>query len=365
MQPFPAAPAAPGGALVCNGGGRSDGVRDGGAGDVGRGPHPHAVAGSARPCAGAWAAGPLLRRRAGGGQHRSRHPGSAVLGSPGPAVGRARPGTGPTARQRTAGRPGGRRLRQGGAGAGTGPGRGVPVRSDSGATAGRRPLAGGSSRGTSPVPAAAAPDRPAPGLRAAHGATVSAHGDASSHAGTPGTGRHGRVHRSAGTGRMPEGCSGVMAGSREGALFGAGRLPRGRGWGVSRVPPGEAAECSNRRSGRPAPDMAEGRSRTSPEPALTCDCHQSGRQDLNLRPLDPQSSALPSCATSRCPCDLGFPRSHVQEHHTALGSVLAHLASSSRCDREASSRCAREASSRCAREAHLTSSPLEVAESSA
>ena len=26
----------------------------------------------------------------------------------------------------------------------------------------------------------------------------------------------------------------------------------------------------------------------------------SGRQDLNLRPLDPQSSALPSCATSRC-----------------------------------------------------------------
>ncbi len=33
----------------------------------------------------------------------------------------------------------------------------------------------------------------------------------------------------------------------------------------------------------------------------------SGRQDLNLRPLDPQSSALPSCATSRCPSDLGFP----------------------------------------------------------
>ena len=25
----------------------------------------------------------------------------------------------------------------------------------------------------------------------------------------------------------------------------------------------------------------------------------SGRQDLNLRPLDPKSSALPSCATSR------------------------------------------------------------------
>ena len=27
----------------------------------------------------------------------------------------------------------------------------------------------------------------------------------------------------------------------------------------------------------------------------------SGRQDLNLRPLDPQSSALPNCATSRHP----------------------------------------------------------------
>ncbi len=26
---------------------------------------------------------------------------------------------------------------------------------------------------------------------------------------------------------------------------------------------------------------------------------ESGRQDLNLRPLDPQSSALPGCATSR------------------------------------------------------------------
>ena len=41
--------------------------------------------------------------------------------------------------------------------------------------------------------------------------------------------------------------------------------------------------------------------------ALTLGCHPtsagllrpSGRQDLNLRPLDPQSSALPSCATSR------------------------------------------------------------------
>src|SRR5690606_41186135 len=33
------------------------------------------------------------------------------------------------------------------------------------------------------------------------------------------------------------------------------------------------------------------------EPPIT----PSGRQDLNLRPLDPQSSALPSCATSRPP----------------------------------------------------------------
>ncbi len=41
---------------------------------------------------------------------------------------------------------------------------------------------------------------------------------------------------------------------------------------------------------------------------LTCDSFESGRQDLNLRPLDPQSSALPSCATSRCPSDLGFPQ---------------------------------------------------------
>ena len=30
-------------------------------------------------------------------------------------------------------------------------------------------------------------------------------------------------------------------------------------------------------------------------------CRLSGRQDLNLRPLDPQSSALPNCATSRPP----------------------------------------------------------------
>ncbi len=50
-----------------------------------------------------------------------------------------------------------------------------------------------------------------------------------------------------------------------------------------------------------SPRKTKGQLRMSPKPALTCDCLQSGRQDLNLRPLDPQSSALPSCATSRCP----------------------------------------------------------------
>ena len=54
---------------------------------------------------------------------------------------------------------------------------------------------------------------------------------------------------------------------------------------------------------------SKGRFRISPKPALNCDFAKSGRQDLNLRPLDPQSSALPSCATSRCPSDLGFPLS--------------------------------------------------------
>jgi hypothetical protein len=35
-----------------------------------------------------------------------------------------------------------------------------------------------------------------------------------------------------------------------------------------------------------------------PEPLLTCK-FWSGRRDSNPRPLDPQSSALPNCATSR------------------------------------------------------------------
>ncbi|MYS93085.1 hypothetical protein GTY47_26430, partial [Streptomyces sp. SID5464] len=38
-----------------------------------------------------------------------------------------------------------------------------------------------------------------------------------------------------------------------------------------------------------SPKMIKGRIRMPPKPALTCNCFQSGRQDLNLRPLDPQS----------------------------------------------------------------------------
>src|SRR5215470_1138157 len=45
----------------------------------------------------------------------------------------------------------------------------------------------------------------------------------------------------------------------------------------------------------------------------------SGRQDLNLRPLDPQSSALPSCATSRSP----GPAGRGQVEITAVGGPFA------------------------------------------
>ncbi|GAA0551398.1 hypothetical protein GCM10010390_62090 [Streptomyces mordarskii] len=51
----------------------------------------------------------------------------------------------------------------------------------------------------------------------------------------------------------------------------------------------------------------KGRPRISAETAFDLRKRWSGRQDLNLRPLDPQSSALPSCATSRCSLGLGFP----------------------------------------------------------
>ncbi len=54
-----------------------------------------------------------------------------------------------------------------------------------------------------------------------------------------------------------------------------------------------------------------------------CDFVKSGRQDLNLRPLDPQSSALPSCATSRCVpwCPRGEPREKTQVNLTAPGAA--------------------------------------------
>jgi hypothetical protein len=39
--------------------------------------------------------------------------------------------------------------------------------------------------------------------------------------------------------------------------------------------------------------------------------YRSGWRDLNSRPLDPQSSALPSCATARRPCSMSI--SHERE----------------------------------------------------
>jgi hypothetical protein len=51
---------------------------------------------------------------------------------------------------------------------------------------------------------------------------------------------------------------------------------------------------------RPLTENIKGPFRIAPKRPLIYDSFESGRQDLNLRPLDPQSSALPSCATSRC-----------------------------------------------------------------
>ena len=48
----------------------------------------------------------------------------------------------------------------------------------------------------------------------------------------------------------------------------------------------------------------------------------SGRQDLNLRPLDPQSSALPSCATSRHPSGAGTSLPHRRRGTSARGQAL-------------------------------------------
>ena len=52
----------------------------------------------------------------------------------------------------------------------------------------------------------------------------------------------------------------------------------------------------------------KGRPRPLAETACDLRCRWSGRRDLNPRPLDPQSSALPNCATSRC-----VPRRHIAE----------------------------------------------------
>ncbi len=88
---------------------------------------------------------------------------------------------------------------------------------------------------------------------------------------------------------------------------------RGAAWRPAR---GTGAACgedvlTGRGGPRPAPSRPpktiKGPFQISLKRPLTCDSFESGRQDLNLRPLDPQSSALPSCATSRCPSGLGFP----------------------------------------------------------
>src|SRR5262249_44930113 len=44
----------------------------------------------------------------------------------------------------------------------------------------------------------------------------------------------------------------------------------------------------------------------------------SGRRDLNPQPLDPQSSALPSCATSRC----RSPGSRYSVAHTSTSTLV-------------------------------------------
>ncbi len=58
--------------------------------------------------------------------------------------------------------------------------------------------------------------------------------------------------------------------------------------------------CGPETTVRPPADTTTERAGTRfPKYPLSQPTSLSGRQDLNLRPLDPQSSALPSCATSR------------------------------------------------------------------
>ncbi|WP_078073456.1 hypothetical protein [Streptomyces niveus] len=55
------------------------------------------------------------------------------------------------------------------------------------------------------------------------------------------------------------------------------------GWPASRCMPCAASPATDR-----SPEKIKGRFRIPPKPALICGCLQSGRQDLNLRPLDSQ-----------------------------------------------------------------------------
>jgi hypothetical protein len=53
----------------------------------------------------------------------------------------------------------------------------------------------------------------------------------------------------------------------------------------------------------------------------------SGWRDLNSRPLDPQSSALPSCATARWPCSTSISHERELYYEDASGqqrSLLRH-----------------------------------------
>ena len=70
------------------------------------------------------------------------------------------------------------------------------------------------------------------------------------------------------------------------------------------------AVCRRPKAGQDS--YEKGPRRLSPAKTL----RPSGRQDLNLRPLDPQSSALPSCATSRR-VDPRLPRVIAQVNPTA------------------------------------------------
>ena len=56
------------------------------------------------------------------------------------------------------------------------------------------------------------------------------------------------------------------------------------------------------RAGRKAPSPRHGESSTCPLPREAGSFEKSGRLDSNQRPFDPQSNALPDCATARFFC---------------------------------------------------------------